>query len=158
MRAPVRAFVAHCTPTRIRIKLMEPVKMRGRLSELKQLFCNCPGVVAVQLNPLTGSLIIECQKHFELTAEHRRLLRLDPQGQKSGRSIRQLRARIAPIADQEIARTLIFAHALKFIVGLSTNKIGALFGEWTTDAIIRAAEGEVQRRGAERKLLLARGN
>jgi hypothetical protein len=155
MRAPVRAFVAHRTSTRIRIKLMEPVKLRGRLSEFKQHFLNCPGVVAVQLNPLTGSLIIACRKDFELTAEHRQLLGLDPRGQTSGR---QLPARIAPMADHGIARTLVFAHALKFVMGLSTNKIGAQFVEWTIDAVIRAAEGEVQRRGAGRKVLLAGGN
>lgn len=155
MRAPRRAFVAHRTPTRIRIKLAEARELGADRVSLRELLLEHRDVLAVQLNPLTGSLIIDCRKGFELTARHRQLLGLNIREPMEARSAHRAPGRVP--ADHEVdglAGTLILAYLLKAIVAIGTRQIGAQLIEWVVDCVVQTAKSEAQRRAADRKSLL----
>jgi hypothetical protein len=142
MRAPVRAFVAHRTPTRIRIKLLKPVRPQQELLRLKQRFRGRPDVIAVAQNPLTGSLIIECRKGFELSAEDRRQLGLDRMPRTRVRSNHLHAAGTVSDRDGGSPGALMLAHLLRLVVGVSTRQIGAQIADVMIDIFVRAATSE----------------
>ncbi|WP_407175040.1 hypothetical protein [Bradyrhizobium sp. STM 3562] len=152
MCAPARAFVAHRTPTRIRIKLAKASgktpESRADLVNLKQHLLEHPHVLGLQLSPLTASLIIECRKGFELTARHRQLLGLDMQALMQSAPHR-------PGHASGLSGTLMLAHVLKLMVAISTRQIGTQLIECVVDGLIQAARSEAQRRAADQKPLVA---
>src|SRR5215471_10880523 len=77
MHARTRAFVAHRTPTRIRIKIPDRQRQEAYFAALERVLIQHPNIVRVDSNPLTASVIIECREGFELTPQHRQFLGLE---------------------------------------------------------------------------------
>ena len=155
MRAPARAFVAHRTPTRLRIKLASARGMPADFVSIKRHLLEHPDIVAVQLNRLTASVVIECRRGFELTPGHQQLLGLDMQARSEQRSTHHRPACLAPDDNiNDLAGTLILAHMLRLIVAISTGRVGAQLVEWIAEGLIQAAKSEAQRRVAQHKAQL----
>ena len=71
MHAASRAFVVHCTPTRIRIKIPERQRQEAYFAALRRALLQHPDVLGVHANPLAASVVIECRDGFAfLTQNH----------------------------------------------------------------------------------------
>ena len=71
MHAASRAFVVHCTPTRIRIKIQERQRQEAYFAALRRALLQHPDVLGVHANPLAASVVIECRDGFAfLTQNH----------------------------------------------------------------------------------------
>jgi hypothetical protein len=150
MRASTRAFVAHRTPTRIRVKFASARRLGTDFVALERVLLEHPDVLGVQLNALTGSLIINCRKGFELTARHRQLLGLELQTSKGVRT--GVRATSSP--HDGLSGALIVAHLFKLVVAISNRQIGAQLLEWVVNGLVQALTHEARMRAAGRKPLL----
>ena len=59
MYAASRAFVVHCTATRIRIKIPERRRQEAYFAALQRALLQHPDVLGVRTNPLAASVAIE---------------------------------------------------------------------------------------------------
>ena len=156
MRAQARAYVAHRTLTRIRIKLAKAQGRGADVVRVKRHLLEHPDVLAVQLNPVTASLIIECRRGFELTAGHRQLLGLGIREPTNARPAYRCLGSAAPHHEiNGMSGILMLSHVVKLIVAISTRQIGPQLIEWVLAGVIQAATDEAQRRAADHKSLLA---
>jgi hypothetical protein len=156
MRAQSRAVVAHRTPTRIRIKIANRAGLQAHLAEVERVFADHPDVVRVHLNPLTGSVIIQCRKGFDLTAEHRQLLGLETlEAEGMPRAICPSHRR-RPNGDIAVSSgTLTLALIAKLILGITRKQVAVQVIEWVIDAFVQAARHERQPQAVRRTPMIA---
>jgi hypothetical protein len=143
MHAASRAFVVHCTPTRIRIKIPERQRQEAYFAALRRALLQHPDVLGVHANPLAASVVIECRDGFAfLTQNARNQLPTLTRGPDSGHS--------APTGTIGLAAVLI-----KLLVALATKQLGAQVIDWVVAAVVRAASAERHRRARLPMLLVA---
>jgi hypothetical protein len=152
MHAPTRTFIAHRTPTRIRIKIPDRQRQEAYFAALERVLIQHPNIVRVNSNPLTASVIIECREGFELTPQQRQFLGLEIRDPKdAGREIGQP-GYIVQSGDGTGALSengFTFAVLiLKLIVAISTRQFGVRLIEWFVDACAQISRQEARRRAA----------
>ena len=158
MHAPTRTFVAHRTPTRIRIKIPDRRRQEVYFAALERVLIQHPNIVRVDSNPLTASVIIECREGFELTPQQRQFLGLEIcEGKDIGRDIGQ-RGYVVQAGNGTGALSengFTFAVLiLKLIVAISTRQFGVQLIEWSIDACVQILRQEAHRRAALRQPFL----
>ena len=67
------AVVAHSSPGRLRIKIASLKGDEGALAACRDQAVQCPGVVAIEVNPVTGSMLFIHQTSVAAIAEYARV-------------------------------------------------------------------------------------
>jgi hypothetical protein len=156
MRAQSRAVIAHRIPTRIRIKIAKRAGLQAHLAEFERVLADHPDVLRVQLNPLTGGVIIQCRKGFDLTAEHRQLLGLEAlEAEGRPADIWPGQDRRPNVDTDALSGALILAFMARLTVGVTTGKIGVKVIEWVIDAFVQAIRHERQLQAVRRTPMIA---
>ena len=154
MHAQTRALVVHRTPTRIRIKIPDRRRQRAYFAALERVLAEHPDILRVHANPLTASVVIECNRGFDFTAQQRRFLGLEMLERESALPARR-GAKASPNEEIDAADALAFAPMIfKLVVAITTKQVGLQLIEWAVDALAQAARREAQRRSARRQPLL----
>ena len=158
MHARTRAFVAHRTPTRIRIKVPDRQRQEAYFAALERVLIQHPNIMRVDSNPLTASVIIECREGFELTAQQRQFLGLEIRDAKDiGRDIGQPSYVVqasngtATLSENGFTCAVLI---LKLIVVISTRQFGVQLIEWFIEACVQISRQEARRRAALRQPFL----
>jgi hypothetical protein len=159
MHAASRAFVVHCTPTRIRIKIPERQRQEAYFTALRRALLQHPDVLGVHANPLTASVVIECRDGFAFLTQNHHFpgLELRPV-QTQGPARNQLptlthgpdSGHSSPTGTIGLAAVLI-----KLLVALATKQLGAQLIDWVVAAVVRAASAERDRLARLPMLLVA---
>ena len=158
MHAQTRTFVAHRTPTRIRIKIPGRQRQQAYFAALERVLIQHPNILRVGSNLLTASVIIECREGFELTPPQQQFLGLEIREAKNvGRDIGQpgyvVQSGDGADALSENGFTLAVL-ILKLIVAITTRQFGVQLIEWVIDACVQVSRHEARRRAALRQSLL----
>jgi hypothetical protein len=159
MHAANRAFVVHCTPTRVRIKIPERQRQEAYFAALRHALLQHPNVLGVHANPLAASVVIECRDGFAFLTQNHRF---------PGLELRPVQTR-APAQNQlptltggpdsgRCSRTGTIGLAavlIKLLVALATRQLGAQLIDWVVAAAVRAATPERERLARLPMLLVA---
>lgn len=151
----MRSFVAHRTPTRIRIKIAKPCRLPIDFLALELVLLEDPDVLGLQLNPLTGSLIIKCKKGFELKAQHQQLLGLEMEQRNGVQSASHNSSHAAQPHDRfdTWSGGLILLRLLKLILAISNKQLGTQLIEWASEILVQTLRQEIRLRAGDREPL-----
>jgi hypothetical protein len=146
MYAASRAFVVHCTATRIRIKIPERQRQEAYFAALQRALLQHPDVLGVRTNPLAASVAIECRHGMAFLSQNQRFpgVELMPvQAHAIARSRLPTFARGPDGGDPSPTGTIGFAAVLiKLLVALATRQLAAQLIDWVVAAVVRAATHE----------------
>ena len=151
MHAASRAFVVHCTPTRIRIKIPERQRQEAYFAALRRALLQHPDVLGVHANPLAASVVIECRDGFAFLTRNHHFpgLELRPV-QTQGPARNQL-----PTLTRGPDSIGLAAVLIKLLAALATKQLGAQLIDWVVAAVVRAASAERYRLAPLPMLLVA---
>jgi len=146
MHAASRAFVVHCTATRIRIKIPERQRQEAYFAALQRALLQHPDVLGVRSNPLAASVAIECRHGLAFLSQNHRLPGVELMSVKAhaiARSGFPTFARGPDGGDPSPTGAIGLAAVLiKLLVALATRQLAAQLIDWVVAAVVRAATHE----------------
>ena len=148
MHAASRAFVVHCTPTRIRIKIPERQRQEAYFTALRRALLQHPDVLGVHANPLAASVVIECRDGFAFLTQNHHFPGLELRPVQTGPARNQLPTPThgSDSGHSSSTGTIGLAAVLiKLLVALATKQLGAQLIDWVVAAVVRAASAERHR-------------
>jgi hypothetical protein len=160
MQAADEAFIVHRTPTRIRMKIPHRRRQEAYFAELKRDVMKQPGVVAVHVNALSASMVIECGNSLKLLAGNPRFGGLElfdgePSLPADNPLVHSVRGDDLNELQYGDAIGLI-GILIKIIVAIATKQLGVQLTEWVFAVAAQSARREAAAIAARRRPLRAR--
>jgi hypothetical protein len=167
MQAADEAFIVHRTPTRIRMKIPQRQRQEAYFAALKCDVTKHPDVVAVHVNAISASMVIECGNSLELLARNPRFGGLELFDGEPCLTADNPPARSARGNDLNDPYTVgaigLVGILIKIIVAIATKQLSAQLIEWVFAVAVQSARREaaaIRRRSlrARPMLVLVQGD
>jgi hypothetical protein len=140
-----RAFIAHRTPGRLRIKIPERQRQVSYFTALQRVLISHPQLLYVEVNPLTASVVINCRPGFDLSTLSNRFIGLEVLPRPNADSPARQMCRRAAELDNGIRAfsggdVVLASFIIKLVIAIATKQVGAQLIEWGAEALVRAAK------------------
>jgi hypothetical protein len=148
MHAQDLAFVAHRTPSRIRIKIPDRQRHNAYFDALKRALLDHPDVLGVHVNPLTASIIVECRAGFQLTESS------DFPGVKIAAAEIFAPPHYHHGNDPRLAHRMRLSLLGPLLIAIATRQLGVQLAEWLMQALLQGAARELNGPAADQHALV----
>jgi hypothetical protein len=148
MDARSRAFVAHVTQHRVRIKIPHRQGQYAYFAALQRLLAARPDVTSVHVNALVASIVIHCRDGFEMTSMGDCFagleLVLPASDSPAGPRARQIVS--TRTGNYSTSYICLISLAIKLAIAIATRQLAGMIREWIVEAVVRSLLAQLYRK------------
>src|ERR1700730_13203812 len=140
MSEPQEVYVAHSIRNRVRIKFPARRHDQAFFARLRPNLLARTGVIAVEVNPMTASVLIEHDAALDLASLNHALCRQARPAQPETRQpAGPPLARLAPVHNFAVDQMSFASILAKIVIAVLTRQEASLLSEWGVEFVARVA-------------------